>query len=56
MHVLSSPVTAALISQGEVGGIKRREITWSQEGKVWTGKEGMYRKQASDGWANPIGE
>ena len=41
-------MAAELISQGELGGIKDRELKWSQEEKAWIGKEGIYRKQAND--------
>ena len=45
-YVPSGPMTAALISQGELGDIKDRELKWSQEEKAWIGKEeGIYRKQ-----------
>ena len=49
-------MTAALISQGELGDIKDRELKWSQEEKAWIGKEGIYRKQANDRWVCLIGE
>jgi hypothetical protein len=32
-HVLSSPMTAALISQNELGDIKDRKLKWYQEKK-----------------------
>lgn len=42
------PMTAALISQDELGDIKNRELNCSQE-KAWIGKEkGIYKKQVND--------
>jgi hypothetical protein len=35
-------MTAALISQGELGDIKDRELKWSQEEKIWIAKIGNY--------------
>ena len=43
-------MTAALISWGELGDIKDRELKRSEEEKAWMGKEGLYRKQANDRW------
>ena len=48
-------MTAALISWGELGDIKDRELKWSQEEKAWIGKEGIYRKQANNRWVYLIG-
>ena len=48
-------MTAALISQGELGDIKDRELKWSQEEKAWIGKEGSYRNQLNDRWVYFIG-
>ena len=51
MHGPCGPMAAELISQGELGGIKDRELKWSPEEKAWIGKEGgIYRKQANDRW------
>ena len=42
-------MTAALISQGELGDIKDRERKWSPEEKAWIGKEEeIYTKLAND--------
>ena len=41
-------MTAALISQGELGDIKDREVKCSPEEKAWIGKEGIYKIQAND--------
>ena len=49
-------MTAALIRQGELGSIKDRELKCSQEEKVQTRKEGIYRKQANDRWIYFRGE
>jgi hypothetical protein len=48
-------MTAALIRQSELGDIKDRELKWSQEERVWIGKEGIYRKQANNRWVYLIG-
>ena len=48
IHIPSGPV--ALISQGELGDIKDRELKWSQEEKAWLGKrESIQQKQMIDG-------
>lgn len=39
MRRLAYPTTAALISQGELGDGKNRELKCYQEEKAWTGKE-----------------
>lgn len=51
-------MTAALISQGELGDIKDREVKCSPEEKAWIGKEGIYKKkkQAKDRFVYFIGE
>lgn len=46
--------SAASISLGELGDIKDRELTWSQEEKAWLGKEGI-RKQATERWVYRTG-
>jgi hypothetical protein len=35
-------MTAALISQGELGDIKNTELKWSKEEKAWIEKVGIY--------------
>jgi len=35
-------MTVALISQEEHGNIKDTELEWSQEGRVWIEKIGIY--------------
>ena len=41
----SGPMAVLLISQGELGDIKDRELKWSQEEKAWIGKEEIYIKK-----------
>lgn len=43
IHIPSVPMTEALISKGDLGDIKDRELKCFQEEKAWTGKE-IYRK------------
>lgn len=49
-------MTAVLISHSELGDIKERELTWSQEEKTWIGKEGIYKIQANDMWVYHVEE
>jgi hypothetical protein len=41
----SGPMAVLLISQGELGDIKDREVKCSPEEKAWIGKEGIYKKK-----------
>jgi hypothetical protein len=48
-------MTAALISQAELGNIKDRELKWSQEEKTWIGRKGIYKIQENTKWVYLIG-
>ena len=46
----SGPMAVLLISQGELGDIKDREVKCSPEEKAWIGKEGIYKIKANNRW------
>jgi hypothetical protein len=49
-------MSATVMSQGKLGGIKDKKLTWSHDEKAWIGKEGIYKTEANDKWVYFIRE